>query len=281
MNGYSLGCYEKAMPASLTMRQKLCEARQAGFDFLELSIDESDEKLARLDWTAQQKKEISMQMHEEGFFLRSICLSGHRRFPLGSEDAQVRERGMEIMRKAIDFADEMGIRIIQIAGYDEYYHPSSEITQRNFEENLARSVELAAQKGVILAFETMETAFMNTVEKAMRHVRRVQSPYLQVYPDSGNITNAGGDVCADLRSGSGHIAAIHLKETSPSVFREVAYGSGHVPFVPLIATAMQMGVRRYLAEFWCVPQVDWKRQMHEANAFLRNRFMQAQEGTQC
>ncbi len=30
----------------------------------------------------------------------------------------------------------------------------------------------------------METAFMNTVGKAMAYVDRIQSPYLQVYPDS-------------------------------------------------------------------------------------------------
>jgi hypothetical protein len=38
--------------------------------------------------------------------------------------------------------------------------------------------------GCHLAFETMETAFMNTVGKAMAYVDRIQSPYLQVYPDS-------------------------------------------------------------------------------------------------
>ena len=31
---------------------------------------------------------------------------------------------------------------------------------------------------------------MNTVEKSMRFVELVKSPYLQVYPDSGNLMNA-------------------------------------------------------------------------------------------
>jgi L-ribulose-5-phosphate 3-epimerase len=30
-----------------------------------------------------------------------MCLSAHRRFPLGSEDDAVRAQGLEIMRKAI------------------------------------------------------------------------------------------------------------------------------------------------------------------------------------
>ena len=46
---------------------------------------------------------------------------------------------------------------------------------------------MAAGSGIVMGFETMETEFMNTVEKAMHYVRRMNSPYLGVYPDSGNI----------------------------------------------------------------------------------------------
>ena len=51
MKEYRLGLYEKSMPSSLTLEQKLTEAKAAGFDYLELSIDETDAKLARLDWS--------------------------------------------------------------------------------------------------------------------------------------------------------------------------------------------------------------------------------------
>ena len=45
MRNYSLGLYEKALPAALSYREKLLTAAECGFDFIELSIDESDEKL--------------------------------------------------------------------------------------------------------------------------------------------------------------------------------------------------------------------------------------------
>ena len=65
---------------------------------------------------------------------------------------------------------------------------------------------------------------MNTVEKAMNYVKKIDSPYLGVYPDCGNITNAATkynkNVIEDLRSGKGHIMAVHLKETKPGKFRE-------------------------------------------------------------
>lgn len=49
MKAYRLGLYEKSMPNTLSLPEKLAEAKKAGFDYLELSIDESDEKLSRLD----------------------------------------------------------------------------------------------------------------------------------------------------------------------------------------------------------------------------------------
>lgn len=132
------------------------------------------------------------------------------------------------MEKAIRLAEDLGIRIIQLAGYDVYYEEGSEETRERFEENLKKAVEMAAKAGVMMGFETMETEFMNTVEKAMVYVNRVNSPYLNVYPDLGNVTNAavtyGTDVEEDLETGRGHLAAMHLKETLPGKFREIPLG---------------------------------------------------------
>ena len=46
MKAYTIGLYEKAMPKELTWKEKLEAAREAGYDFVEISIDETDEKLA-------------------------------------------------------------------------------------------------------------------------------------------------------------------------------------------------------------------------------------------
>ena len=143
-------------------------------------------------------------------------------------------------------------------------------------ENLKLSVQEAAKKEVILAFETMETDFLNTVGKAMYYVNIIDSPYLQVYPDLGNITNAaatvGKKVSDDLRSGKGHIVALHLKESVQGKFREIPYGTGHVDFFEALNICFEMGVRTYLAEFWYAGNADWHYQLEFANKFLRSRF---------
>ena len=215
---YRLGLYEKSMPSTLTWVEKLTIAKKSGFDYLEISIDESDAKLARLD---QPTDEIKEAIQKTGVPISSMCLSGHRKYPLGSHDKEIQKKSLEIMKKAIDFAADLGIRIIQLAGYDVYYEDGDLYTNHDFETNLKKCVEMAAEKGVVLGFETMETSFMDTVKKAMEYVTLVDNPYLQIYPDMGNLTNASvlyqHDLVADIQSGKGHLVAAHLKETKPGV----------------------------------------------------------------
>ena len=261
MKAYSIGLYEKAMPNTLTWKEKLEAAKEAGYDFVEISIDETDAKLARLDWTKEERLELVKTMYEVGLPIRSMCLSGHRKYPLGSSDPATEARSLEIMEKAIQLADDLGVRIIQLAGYDVYYDKSTPETVERFGRNLKKAARMAARAGVLMGFETMETEFMNTVEKAMVYVNRVNSPYLNVYPDLGNVTNAavtyGTDVEEDLETGRGHLVAMHLKETLPGKFREIPFGTGHVDFEAGIRKAWELGVRKFVTEFWYVGNPDW------------------------
>ena len=270
---YRLGLYEKSMPSTLTWVEKLTIAKKSGFDYLEISIDESDAKLARLD---QPTDEIKEAIQKTSVPISSMCLSGHRKYPLGSHDKEIQKKSLEIMKKAIDFAADLGIRIIQLAGYDVYYEDGDLYTNHDFETNLKKCVEMAAEKGVVLGFETMETPFMDTVEKAMRYVNLVSSPYLGVYPDIGNLKNAsllyGVDVDEDLMCGKGHIFASHLKETVPGKYREIPFGTGHTEFVKNIKTLKRLGVRMFVGEFWYVNNKDWEDVVKNAGVFLKDKL---------
>ncbi|MCL2838229.1 MAG: L-ribulose-5-phosphate 3-epimerase [Oscillospiraceae bacterium] len=273
---YNLGLYEKAMPNDLTIAEKLAETSAACFDFMEISIDETDEKLARLKWSKAERLEIVKQSYEIGVGIKTMCLSGHRKFPLGSLDATVRKRSLEIMSDAIELASDLGVRIIQLAGYDEYYNPSNEETKTLFRENLRKCVEMAARSSVILAFETMETPFMDTIEKSMEYVSEINSPYLKIYPDLGNLTNAAKlyehDVIDDIKLGCGNIAAMHLKETVPGVYRDMTFGAGHVDFPAAIKTAWELGVRMFTAEFWYLGSDNWREDLRSAREFIEGKM---------
>jgi len=269
MSDFTLSLYEKAMPSDISWPERLAAAQKAGFDALEISIDESEERLSRLYRIPEISAELRKASRSSGISIFTMCLSAHRKFPLGSTDPSLRKQSLDIMERAVDLAAESGIRIIQLAGYDVYYEPSTQKTKELFLEGLVQCVAMASKKGVILGFETMENDFMNTVSKAMIYVEKINSPYLQVYPDIGNISNGAPDIETDLKSGTGHLVAAHLKETAPGVFRDMKFGQGSVNFALAADILKSMGVRLYNAEFWHKDGEDWQTELKKANDFLR------------
>jgi len=87
-----LGIYEKALPAGECWAGRLQLARTLGFDFVEMSVDETDARLSRLDWSREERLALVNAIAETGVRVPSMCLSAHRRFPLGSEDDRVRQQ---------------------------------------------------------------------------------------------------------------------------------------------------------------------------------------------
>ncbi len=261
MSKYVLGVYEKAMPNTLSFEEKLRYAKEIGYDYLEISIDETPEKLSRLDWDKKTRDELVSTMKKVGLPIRSLCLSGQRKYPMGSENEEIRKQSMEIIEKAIILADDLGVRIIQLAGYDVYYEKGNDTTRELFMQNLRKAVDIASKHGVILAFETMETSFMDTVKKAHEVVEKISSPFLQIYPDLGNIKNSSliynHDVIDDIKDGKNHIVAAHIKESIVGHYREIPFLTGHVNFKECLTQLWKQGVRRYVTELWYVGAEDF------------------------
>ncbi|KAE9526341.1 L-ribulose-5-phosphate 3-epimerase [Testudinibacter aquarius] len=257
MRKHKLGIYEKALPKQLSWQDRLSIAKACGFDFVEISIDETDERLARLDWSKAQRLEIVKAVLETGITIPSMCLSGHRRFPFGSHDQKVRSEAYVIMEKAIQLASDIGIRTIQLAGYDVYYEQQDDSTLQGFIDGMQWAVEKAAASQVMLAVEIMDTEFMNSITKWKQWDKLLASPWFTVYPDVGNLSAWGNDVSKELELGIDRIAAIHLKdtyavtETCKGQFRDVPFGEGCVDFVNVFKTLQKLNYRgAFLIEMW-------------------------------
>ncbi|QUI22528.1 L-ribulose-5-phosphate 3-epimerase [Vallitalea pronyensis] len=276
LNKNLIGIYEKALPSHYTWEEKLSAAKKAGYDYVEMSIDESDERLYRLDWSVHERKEVVDAIRKTGIRIPTMCLSGHRRYPLGSEDDRIRQRALDIMRKAIILASDLGIRVIQLAGYDVYYDKSNDHTIERFEHGLEQSIQWASQANVMLAMEVMDYEFMGSVEKIMHYVRKFQSPYFQIYPDLGNISAWGNTLSTDLASGQGHIVAIHAKDTMPGEFRRVDFGTGCVDFIEGFRQLNQMTYKGpILIEMWNDDKEDFMAIITNARKWIMDKMQQA------
>jgi L-ribulose-5-phosphate 3-epimerase len=252
-----VGLYEKALPAALSWEERLAAAGQAGYDFIEISIDESDERLARLDWSASERAALRRSIANTGVRIMTMCLSGHRKYPLGSHSPELRQQGQQILRKAIEFAGDLGLRVVQVMGYDVFYETSDEETGANFIESLRLGASWAGQAGVMLGLENLDTPFVENLSKALSIIREIDSPWLRLYPDIGNLSAAGCYPPDELALAKKQILGIHVKDALPKVIRGVPFGEGIVPFQETFRALAQTGFWGLLGvEIWGDRHVD-------------------------
>jgi L-ribulose-5-phosphate 3-epimerase len=267
--GLSLGMYEKALPIGLTWPERLAAAARAGFEFVEISIDDSDARLSRLDWGPRERAELRAAASDTGVPVLSMSLSAHRRFPLGSASEATRRQARDILKQAIDFSVEVGIRLILVAGADVYHEPSTGRTELDFLQGLEQGLEQASAAGVMLALENWDIR-IDSLRRARQYVDYFRSPWFQLYADIGNLVFAGRDVVAELEAGRGHIAAVHFKDTLPGQLRYVPLGEGQVPFGAACAKLAELGFRGpAVIELWTESFPDALDIVCRANRWLR------------
>jgi len=270
VNNFNLiGLYEKAMPAFFTWEERLAYTKSAGFDFLEMSVDETDERLSRVYSAGKATEEINEAIKKSGIPILSMCLSGNRRFPIGSKDKEIREKGIALIKGAILLAVEVGIRIIQLAGYDEYYNESDQITQDLFYDSLKECVDFTSRYSVMLAIETMDTDLMGSISNIMKYIRRINSPWLNIYPDIGNLSSRKVSIKEDFFEGREHIVAIHLKDTRENEFRRVGFGDGVVDFRSFFKILAEINYKGpFVVEMWSDDDVTYIAEVKKAREFL-------------
>ncbi|MBO4808180.1 MAG: L-ribulose-5-phosphate 3-epimerase [Lachnospiraceae bacterium] len=274
-----LGLYEKALPPDMSWERRLQTAKDLGYDYVEISIDEKDERMARLYWDEKRKEELHRAIQKTGVSIPSMCLSCHRRFPYGSSDPVIREKAHILMEKAILFCREFGIRVIQLAGYDVYYEESTPESLNYFLEGLKSAARLAEKYQVMLAMEIMDTPLMSSITRYKKYKDEIPSPWFTVYPDLGNLTAWGNDVKSELTLGIHEIVGVHLKDTlavTPTFegkFKCVTFGDGCVDFAEEFKILEELGYAGpYMMEMWYTEGMDWKDYIGKAKQYIEEEF---------
>ncbi len=93
----------------------------------------------------------------------------------------------------------------------------------------------------MLGLENVDNPFLESLEKGMCLVRELDSPWFQLYPDVGNLAAAGYHPPDEVLLATGHLVAIHIKDTLPAVLRGVPFEAGIVPFVETFRALAQIG----------------------------------------
>ena len=111
---HKFGLYEKALPRDLALSEKLRIAKDLGFDYFELSTDESEEFQARVTSDKSEIIEIRKAIEAYDMPIMTMCLSGTRNCPIGSENPELAAKGMKLTMDAIHFSAQIGLSSMRL-----------------------------------------------------------------------------------------------------------------------------------------------------------------------
>jgi len=274
-----LGLYEKAICFSLPWEEKLLLTKQAGFDFLEVNIDGEEPRVNRL-YDKNCVTDLNRAIQNTGVRALSLALTANRKYPLGGESEAVRQKGVDAVKRAVDFALATGARIIQLAAYCGGPDQPAAQAESHLYGSLEKCVEYAAMHCVTITFENIDTQLIKNIKQIMRYVRMIDSPFFQAYADIGNMNAMGADAVANLAEGGRHIVGVHVKDSKPSVVRDVPYGEGTVDFGRCFRMLSDMEYGGVLvAEMWCHEDAAFHAYLATANSFIRKAMAEAIRGS--
>ena len=270
------GIYEKALPHEWPLSRKLSIAKEIGFDYFELSTDESEDFQARVSMDRADRLQVRRIIEEYDVPIKTMCLSGTRNCPIGSKDPALRQKGIDLTLNAIHFAADIGIRIIQPMAYDNYYGVRDEETYSLFIENLGALTQEAASCGVMLALENVDIETMDNLEKGLSIISAVGSPWLQLFPDIANLyaTGIGNEAAVgQYRLAKEHIVASHVKDTVVGTVRDIPFGKGEVDFDLFFRMIREENIHGpFTLEMWAQNYEDPVAAAKEALIFIREKY---------
>lgn len=222
-----LGIYEKAFSIESSWEYRFDTAKKSGFDFIEISVDK--DRLNKLDYTDEEIKNLLSLSKKFEMPFETMTLSANRYFPIG--DKEIREKGIELIKKAIILAFKLNVKVIQLTAYDVYQKESTDETKQLYKEGILEALKFNKDYKVTLAIEVLEDVpHFNTSEKLMKFINEINDPYLQEYADNGNLAYNGYDAVKDLSYCINKLAAVHIKDAVLHNEHNVEYGKGVVDF---------------------------------------------------
>lgn len=268
------GIYEKALKPQ-SFEGMFEQARECGYEAFEMSIDCTDERLQRLDWDNREIVRVWTAAQQTGIKLLTVCLSGNKRYSLGSSDAEMEKTGLEIVQKAIDLSGALGIRVIQVSGFDVFNsEPRTTQTRDRYIGNLEKCVRMAEKACVTLAIEPVEGNLL-AIRDTMEVVRGIDSCWLQIYPDVANINSMGIDPIEELPYGKGHIVAVHMRDSVMDCYdATIPFGTGCLDFDGVFRKLDELEFSGPLVvEMWNTERDNYKEYIVQARQYMENCIM--------
>lgn len=218
--------------AGKPVKESMILAKEAGFDGIELSLDESGP--TGLEATDKDWENIKKTADEIGIALPSLATGLYWSYPFTSDDAAVREKGISIAKRQLEAAKILKADSILIVpgAVDVPFIPDFAAVQYDvaYERALSAFMQLKAKAEdlqIHIGVENVWNHFLLSPLEMCDFVDKIGSPYVGVYFDVGNVV-ATGLPEHWIRILGKRICKVHFKDYKRS-------GGGLSGFVDLLA----------------------------------------------
>lgn len=221
VKGVCAGIFPREMPYADRCRK----AKNAGFDAIEIPLSGE----LSLSSTPDQLKRLGEAADRAGVKVASLWVSPLSDVPLNSPDPQIRERGIEAINKAVEFATYLDCGALLVVpgrvGSGARFNIGYETTWKRISVELPKAIPAAQSAKVLLTLENVSNRFLVSPLEMRAFVDQFKSPWLQVHFDIGNVMYFGYPEDWILTLGE-RIQRIHLKDRKVSPSAEAASRSG-------------------------------------------------------
>jgi len=179
----------------MTVAECIAMAKDAGFDGIELSLNEEGE--ISLNSTEKDILKIKEIAQNEGIEIASLATGLYWSYPVTSSDPAIRQKSKDIVRKQLEIAALLGTNgILVVPGAVAGLAPDSEVVQYDvaYERALEAFIELkedAESYKVSIGLENVWNKFLLSPLEMRDFVDKIDSPYVGVYFDVGNVIYTG------------------------------------------------------------------------------------------
>jgi L-ribulose-5-phosphate 3-epimerase len=183
--GINLWCF----PNDWSLEKKLSLASEAGFDGIEINLDESGD--FHLESTKKEIEEISTLIKLYNLEIVGISTALLWNYPLTSNDETIRQKGISIIQKMITFAELFKVDTVLVVPGLVSEEVSYDIAYERSKKALIQLSGYAEEKGVTIAIENVWNKFLLSPLEMKKFIEEIGSPFVKAYFDVGNISAIG------------------------------------------------------------------------------------------
>jgi len=172
------------------LRKFLELSSKAGFDGVELNFREAGGELTD-ETTLAAAKSIADMANGLGLEIPSITTSHHNLYAISAGDSKLRQRGIDIARKMIEFASAMNCPVIQVVPGVPYVDTPYQKGYELAKEALIQLGDEAKEAGVTIGLENVCNNFLHSPLEFSRFLNEINHPNVKFYLDNGNALKTG------------------------------------------------------------------------------------------